>query len=75
VVRSTHAFAGVFPMFVAERVRRRVRPTATGHRLPQVSPRAEKVLMGLSRLDRRLLARTDLPFGSSIFVAGVKPHG
>jgi SAM-dependent methyltransferase len=75
VVRSTHAFAGVFPMFVAERVVRRVRRTPSSSRLPHVSPRAEKVLMGLSRMDRRLLARTDLPFGSSIFVAGVKPGG
>jgi hypothetical protein len=29
--------------------------------------------MGLSRLDHRLLRKRDLPFGSSIFVAAVKP--
>jgi SAM-dependent methyltransferase len=75
VVRSTHAFGGVFPMFVAERARRRMRRPAAGFdtRLPAVSARADKVLMGLSGLDQKLLRRTNLPFGSSIFLAAVKP--
>jgi SAM-dependent methyltransferase len=79
VVRSTHAFGGVFPMFVAERARRRLRGPGAGsgsdNRLPEVSPRADKVLMGLSRLDGRILQRRNLPFGSSIFLAAVKPEG
>jgi SAM-dependent methyltransferase len=76
VVRSTHAFGGVFPLFVAERVRRRVSSPAADSdtRLPTVSPRADKVLMGLSGLDRRMLRKRNLPFGSSIFLAAVKPQ-
>jgi SAM-dependent methyltransferase len=76
VVRSTYAFGAVFPLFVADRVRRRLRdstsrPSET--RLTPVSPRADRVLMGLSRAEQRLLGRHDVPFGSSIFVAAVKP--
>lgn len=76
VARSTYAFGAVFPLFVAERAQRRLRGTATpsGTRLPQVSPRADRVLMGLSRMDQRLLRRSDLPFGSSIFLAAIKPE-
>jgi SAM-dependent methyltransferase len=74
VVRSTYAFGGVFPIFVAERVRRRVAPAPEGDtRLPQVSARADKVLMGLCAMDARVLRRCDLPFGSSVFLAAVKP--
>ncbi|MET0997984.1 MAG: class I SAM-dependent methyltransferase [Marmoricola sp.] len=75
VARSTYAFGAVFPLFVAERVRRRVLGSAgdSGDRLPAVSARADRVLMGLSKVDQRLLRHRDLPFGSSIFVAAVKP--
>ncbi len=75
VARSTYAFGAVFPLFLAERARRGVRGSAehANGRLPSVSPRADRVLMGLSRLDQRLLRRQDLPFGSSIFVAALKP--
>jgi SAM-dependent methyltransferase len=75
VVRSTYAFGAVFPLFVAERVRRRVRTPALapGDRLPAVSARADRVLMALSRVDQRLLRTRDLPFGSSVFLAAVKP--
>lgn len=77
LLRSTYAFGSVFPLFVAERARRRLRSPTDGSesRLPAVSPRADKVLMGLSGLDGRILRRTDLPFGSSIFLAAVKPAG
>jgi SAM-dependent methyltransferase len=77
ILRSTYAFGSVFPLFVAERARRRLRSPADGSdsRLPAVSPRADKVLMGLSGLDGRILRRTNLPFGSSIFLAAVKPAG
>ena len=38
VVRATYAFSGVFPLFVAERLKRRVAPPPPGDtRLPQVS--------------------------------------
>jgi SAM-dependent methyltransferase len=78
VVRSTHAFAGVFPMFVAERAARRIRREETGpgpNRLPAVPPSADRVLMSLCRADARMLRRHDLPFGSSIFLGAVKPAG
>ncbi len=41
--------------------------------LPAVSRLIHRVLMGLCRLDERLLARHDLPFGSSVLVAAEKP--
>jgi SAM-dependent methyltransferase len=76
VRRATYAFASVFPIFAAERGARRLRrSSSTGgeQRLPTVSPRQDKVLMGLARLDERALRRVDLPFGSSVFVAARKP--
>jgi SAM-dependent methyltransferase len=76
VDRRTHAFAAVFPIFVAERLVRRWRggsPRPEETRLPSVSPRQDRLLSTLSRVDRRLLARHDLPFGSSIFLAAHKP--
>jgi SAM-dependent methyltransferase len=76
VARSTYAFGAVFPLFVAERVRRRFKASpgqGSDSRLPPVSPRADRVLMGLSGLDHRLLRRRNLPFGSSVFLAAVKP--
>ena len=75
VLRCTHVFAGVFPFFAAERLARRVRraPDVSEQRLPQVSAPLERVLLGLSGVDRRLLGRLDLPFGSSIVVAARKP--
>ena len=76
VARSTYAFGAVFPLFVAERARRRIRrPEAqSDSRLPAVSPRADRILMGLSGVDGRLLRRSNLPFGSSVFLAAVKPE-
>jgi SAM-dependent methyltransferase len=75
VGRRTHAFAAVFPIFAAERAVRRLRGDGgdAARRLPQVSPRQDRLLSGLSRVDRRLLGRHDLPFGSSIFLAAHKP--
>jgi SAM-dependent methyltransferase len=78
VGRRTHAFAGVFPIFAAERVVRRLRGGGTRSedgRLPDVSPRQDRLLSGLSHLDRRLLGRHDLPFGSSVFLVAHKPRG
>jgi SAM-dependent methyltransferase len=75
VRRATHAFALVFPMFVAERVVRRLRPPAPGaSRLPQPAPWMDRLLRLLCRLETRLLPRRDLPFGSSVLVAAVKPE-
>lgn len=82
VTRSTHAFAGVFPFFAAERLLRRARravrregtaaPAETVS-LPSVSPMLERLFLGLTRLEQRALARRDLPFGSSVVIAAVKP--
>ena len=70
VERATYAFAAVFPIFAAERLLRR-RPQA--QRLPTVSPVADRVLRGLCAAEARVLPRVDLPFGSSVLVAAVKP--
>ena len=41
--------------------------------VPQVGPALERVLLALCRWDGRMLAHRDLPFGSSVFLAAVKP--
>ena len=80
VRRATYGFASVFPMFVAERLVRAARHKVARrtHRpvdvvdVPEVGAGLEKVLLGLCRWDERVLARRDLPFGSSVFLAAVK---
>ena len=76
VERSTYAFSSVFPFFVAERAVRRLRRRTGDTReqgLAPVSPAVDRMLMGLSRLDHRLLRGRNLPFGSSVFLAALKP--
>jgi SAM-dependent methyltransferase len=78
VLRATYGFSAVFPAFVAERAVRAVRHRV-GRRgpggpadvvdVPPVNRFTERVLLGLSGLDRRALGQGDLPFGSSVFVA------
>ena len=41
--------------------------------LPRVSPAVERLLLAATRVDRALLGRRDLPFGSSVVVAARKP--
>ena len=81
VKRSTYGFSTVFPAFAAERALRAVQHRfgsqgASGPAdvvdLPPVRRSTERLLLGLCRLDRRALARRDLPFGSSVFLAAVK---
>jgi SAM-dependent methyltransferase len=76
VDRATYAFAAVFPLFVAERLMRKARER-TGRAAPTgltpVSPRLDRVLTALSRAEARVLPRRDLPFGSSVVLAAVKP--
>ena len=76
VERSRHAFSAVFLFFVAERALRRIkgrtRDTAEQGLAP-VSPWVDRMLMGLSRLDQRLLRGRNLPFGSSVFLAALTP--
>lgn len=82
VERATYAFGATFPMFAADRMRRRWREHRLGVRetavdgvpeLPQVSPLVERVLLGATRLDERILQRRNLPFGSSVVIAASKP--
>ncbi|RYP85350.1 class I SAM-dependent methyltransferase [Nocardioides guangzhouensis] len=77
VERSTYAFSAVFPLFVAERVVRKARER-TGRAAPPgltpVSPALDRVLTSLSRAEARVLLRRDLPFGSSVLLAAVKPR-
>lgn len=84
VQRATYAFASVFPAFALQRLARRVREKLTGTSatkaadvvsVPQVSPRVERLLLTMTRIDERLLRRVDLPFGSSVLVAARKRHG
>jgi len=75
VDRSTYAFTAVFPFFVAERLARRVRSRLgrpAPERLPSVPARVDRLLEGLSRAESRVLPGRDLPFGSSVLLAGVK---
>jgi SAM-dependent methyltransferase len=76
VVRSTYAFGAVFPFFAAERVVRRLKRGAeadtSANRLPQVSPTMDKVLMGLTRAEQKVIRNRDIPFGSSVLVAAVR---
>jgi SAM-dependent methyltransferase len=70
--RVTYGFCSMFPFFVAERLARQVK-RGDAQRLTAVPKTLERALMRLARLDQRLLARRDLPFGSSVFLAAVKP--
>ena len=74
VLRATYAFGAVFPIFVAERARRRITQARPGDtRLPQVSEPTDRLLMRLCAGDSRVLRRCDLPFGSSVFLVALKP--
>ena len=75
--RVTYGFASVFPMFAAERaarrlIRRRPHGPADIVELPQLPGPLNSALLGLSRIDRAVLARRDLPFGSSVFLAATR---
>ena len=77
VQRATYGFATVFPMFVAERMARKVaRRRADGAvdivALPQLPSVLNNTLIRLSHVDRAVLARRDLPFGSSVFLAATR---
>ena len=77
VDRVTHGFATVFPMFAAERAARKLsRRRSDGPvdivEVPQVPKPVNDALLALARLDRVVLARRDLPFGSSVFLAATR---
>lgn len=77
VERATYGFATVFPLFALERLARKV----VGRRahgpvdivqVPQVPSVVNAALTRLCRLDRSVLGRRDLPFGSSVFLAATR---
>ncbi|MEO6512111.1 MAG: class I SAM-dependent methyltransferase [Nocardioides sp.] len=81
VERSSYAFSSVFPLFAAQRLASRARerlvraPAAHAQdvvTVPRLPASCQRLLLGVSGLDRRLLSRVDLPFGSSVFTAAVK---
>ena len=77
VTRATYGFATVFPMFVAERMARKVaRRRADGAvdivSLPRLPSVLNSMLIRLSKVDRAVLTRRDLPFGSSVFLAATR---
>lgn len=83
VERATYAFTAMFPLFAADRMRRKLAErvaSSTDHLepegvppLPEVSPVVEGFLLRLAELDKSMLASHDLPFGSSVLVAATKP--
>ena len=73
VERSTYAFALVFPMFAAERLLRRLRRPSGTTGCPPCPRGRSGCSARLCAAEARLLARRDLPFGSSVLVAAVKP--
>ena len=69
------------PLFAAERLARKAAARVRGVErteaadiveVPQTTPWQDRVLLALGRVDAWLLRRTDLPFGSSVFVVAVK---
>jgi SAM-dependent methyltransferase len=81
--RATYAFMSTFPMFAAERLARRLRERSARNQpglavgevpsLPEVPAAVERLLLALCRVDQWLLARWELPFGSSVLLAATKP--
>ncbi len=77
VERATYGFSTVFPAFVAERAARKLtRRHGSGAvdivELPRMPRPLNTALLQLSRADRAVLRRADLPFGSSVFLAASK---
>ncbi|MGH3471693.1 MAG: methyltransferase domain-containing protein, partial [Nocardioidaceae bacterium] len=76
VQRATYGFGAVFPVFMAERVIRRIRhhQTQQVNEIQHVPAAVERLLMGLTKVDVTVLKRGNLPFGSSVFLAATKPQ-
>lgn len=77
IERSSHAFASVFPLFVVERLARRIHGRRTQAEdiasIPQLPRFLNAAMTRLARCDSVVLQRHDLRFGSSVFVAARKP--
>ena len=82
VDRATYMFGATFPLFAVQRLVTRMKergrksklPAGEVPALPEVSKGAEQLLMGLSGLDRKMLGRRNLPFGSSVVVVARKSY-
>ena len=81
VDRSTYAFTSMFPLFALERLARKAKaglrrqaPASAADvvAVPPTSAWQDRILMTLGGLDRWLLRRTNLPFGSSVLLAARK---
>lgn len=75
VLRCTHIFSAMFPLFAAERLARKVSPDPDPLTLPVMGDTTERTLRALCRWDERALLRGDLTFGSSVVAAAVKQPG
>lgn len=78
VKRSSYMFAGSLPAFAVSRLLTRLqeRRTAAGTtelHLPPIGPWQERILDAATAVDRRVLSRWNLPFGSSVILAAAKP--
>ncbi|WP_377643686.1 class I SAM-dependent methyltransferase [Oryzobacter terrae] len=77
VERATYGFATVFPMFAAERTARKIAARRRSGpvdivEVPKVPRPVNTMLTAVSRFDRVVLSRGDLPFGSSVFLAATR---
>jgi SAM-dependent methyltransferase len=74
VHRASYMFAATFPIFAAQRILKRAQRPKPGPdtNLPEVSPKAEKLLLRLCDVDQRLLRRRNLPFGSSVVAVAIR---
>ena len=69
-----HAYATVLPLVVLLRLLRRIRPRAAPEAdIGEVHPLINQILLGILRLESRLLRRIPLPFGSSILAVARRP--
>lgn len=74
VERSTYVFGSTFPLFVAERLMRKIRQRR-GVESPDLTPLPDWVDQTLTRVcakEARVLAGRNLPFGSSVVAAATR---
>ena len=80
LLRASYMFTGTLPAFATNRLLARVKerrqPVAPSGPppLPEISKVQERILSSLTAVDRRLIDRYDLPWGSSVILAATKPE-
>jgi SAM-dependent methyltransferase len=79
IQRVTHGFAAVFPLVAATRLMKRWQErrgqVAIKSELQPLNPLVNGILYGITNLERYLMRYTDMPFGSSLIMMGVKNDG